>query len=281
MISNSGGTALKSYLASNPGAPVLIDPAGTEFSLTAYNTEWGFSPPLAGNLLVGFSSPGPNTGDFAVKPDIVATAGGDPGNPFNFPDPNDFYFFNQSGMYLAVESYDPGGDLYSPTRYGAFDGTSFSSPLVAGAAALVWQMHPTYTAAQVRSALVNSAAQDTTSDDSGYAVDAIQTGAGRLDAGAAVAATVVASPVSLSFGNLKGAALPISKPVQITNLSSAAVNLTIAATPPIDVNLVTATGATVAVDKSTLSLAAGASGTVNELVRNRSQAPTSMQALSA
>ena len=275
MVGNSDGVNLKNYVAAHPGASVTIDPAGTETTLAAYNAEWQFSPALAANMFLGFSSPGPNTGDLAVKPDIVATGGSDQANPFNSPDPNDFYFFGQSGLYLAAESYDPGGEVYSPNRYGAFDGTSFAAPMVAGAAALVWQMHPSYTAAQVRSALVNSAAQNTTSDDSGNAVNAIQIGAGRLDAGAAVSATVVASvntaatsgltptPLTISFGNLKGATLPITKTVTLTNLGSAAANLNIAVTQPTDTNAVTAKGATVAVDKSTLSLAAGASGTIN------------------
>ncbi len=263
MISNADGVNLKSYLAAHPGAPVTIDPAGSEYSLTAYNAEWGFSPALAGNQFLGFSSPGPNTGDLNIKPDMVATGGADPGNPFNSPDPNDFYFFGQSGLYVATGSYDPGGEVYSPNGYGSFDGTSFAAPMVAGAAALVWQMHPSYTAAQVRSALINSAAQDTTSDDSGFSVNAIQVGNGRLDAGAAVASTVVASPVSFSFGNLQGATLPISKALTLTNLGTASVTLAVSVTQPIDTNQVTAKGATVAVDKATLTLAAGASGTVN------------------
>ena len=264
MIANSDGVALKTYLASHAGATVQIDPAGTETSLTAYNAEFGFSPPLAGNQLIGFSSVGPDPGDFSIKPDIVATAGGDQSNPYNSPDPNDFYFFGQSGMYLAAQSYDPTGEVYSPTRYGAFDGTSFAAPLVAGTAAMVWQAHPTYTAAQVRSALINSSAQDTTIDDTGFPVNAVEIGAGRLDAGGAVSSNVAASPVSVSFGNLKaGATLPISKALSLTNLGSASVNLTIAVSAPTDVNGTAATGAAVAADKTTLTLAAGASGTVN------------------
>jgi uncharacterized protein (TIGR03437 family) len=262
MIANADGLNLKSYLASHPGATVLIDPAGVEVTLAAYNQQFGFSPALAGNQFVGFSSPGPDPGDFSIKPDMVATAGGDQANPFNSPDPNDFYFFGQSGMYLAVQSYDPGAPLYSPNRYAAYDGTSFASPLVAGAAALVMQAHPSYTIPQVRSALVNSAAQDTTADDAGFNVNAIQLGAGRLNAGAAVAATVAASPVSISYGNIKGGTLPINKAIQLTNLGSATANLTIAVSKPIDVNLSSPSGLTVAVDKSTLSLTAGASGTI-------------------
>lgn len=272
MIDNSDGLALKSYVAAHPGAVVQIDPNGTETGLTAYNSQWSFSPALAGNMFIGFSSPGPNTGDLAIKPDIVATAGGDP--MYLEPlDSNDVNLGGQSGMYLAAQSYDPGGELYSPNRYIAADGTSFAAPLVAGAAALVWQMHPKYTAAQVRSALINSSALDTTTDVYGNPVNAIQIGAGRLDAGAAVAATVAASPVSISFGNLKTATLPISKAITLTNLGAAAVNLTIAVSQPVDINAVTATGATVAVDKSSLSLAAGASGTINVSLSGSAPAP--------
>lgn len=262
MIGNNDGSALKTYLTAHPGTMAQIDPNGTETPLTAYNSQWGFSPALTGNMFIGFSSPGPDAGDLAIKPDIVATAGGDP-LYLEPPDPNNNNLFGQSGMYLAAQSYDPGGELYSPNRYIAADGTSFAAPLVAGAAALVWQMHPNYTAAQVRSALINSSALDTTTDAYGDPVNAIQTGAGRLDAGAAVSATLAASPVSISFGNLKTATLPISKAITLTNLGSAAVNLAIAVSQPVDVNAVAATGATVAVDKSTLSLAAGASGTIS------------------
>src|SRR4029077_11192613 len=121
-----------------------------------------------------FSSFGP-TPDGAIKPDLVATGGLDIGTP---------------GLYLAAQSFDPNGDLYSVNRYAAADGTSFAAPITAGAAALVKQGHPNYKAADVKSALVNSAAQDTTTDTQGNPVDVEWLGGGRLDAGAATAATV-------------------------------------------------------------------------------------------
>ena len=95
-----------------------------------------------------------------------------------------------SGFYTAGQSYDPNGNLYSSNGYVAVDGTSFAAPLVAGAAALVKQAHPTWTADQIRSALVNNSAQDVTSDVFSYSVDPEWMGAGRLDASAAVAAKV-------------------------------------------------------------------------------------------
>ena len=77
--------------------------------------------------LAGFSSDGP-TADGRVKPEILA-----PGN--------------------RVETVHPD----SNTRLVATSGTSLATPLAAGAAALVWQAHPDWTAEQVRRALIETA----------------------------------------------------------------------------------------------------------------------------
>ncbi|MGV0868137.1 S8 family serine peptidase [Corynebacterium kalidii] len=56
----------------------------------------------------------------------------------------------------------PDGDAVARTIVGdpaPFSGTSFAAPVVAGAAALVWQVRPDFTAAQVRSLLVDTAEQ--------------------------------------------------------------------------------------------------------------------------
>ena len=42
---------------------------------------------------------------------------------------------------------------------GTGDGTSFAAPFVSGVAALVWSMHPDYTAKKVRDCIVASAAE--------------------------------------------------------------------------------------------------------------------------
>src|SRR5260370_10544715 len=123
MISNSDGTALKSYVAANPGKLAIIDPAGLEQLDTANQ-----------DLLASFSSFGPTLGDAAIKPDLVAVG---------------------TDMYMAAQNYDPNGGQYSVTRYAAAGGTSFASPITAGAAALVKQKHKDWTSAQVKSALVN------------------------------------------------------------------------------------------------------------------------------
>jgi uncharacterized protein (TIGR03437 family) len=124
--------------------------------------------------------------------------------------------------------------------------------MTAGAAALVKQAHPNYKPADIKSALVNSAAAVAT-DDQGTPVDVEWLGAGRLDAGAAVSASVTAQPAVISFGFVKPASsLPVVKTFVLTNRGSGSANLSIAAAPNS-----TVTGITVGVDKSSLALAPG------------------------
>ena len=76
-------------------------------------------------LIASFSSRGPAPYSLALKPDVAA----------------------------------PGVDIVSPIPggYGTWSGTSMASPAVAGAAALLRQRHPTWTPAQIKSALVLTA----------------------------------------------------------------------------------------------------------------------------
>jgi uncharacterized protein (TIGR03437 family) len=271
-LSNADGVALKNYLAAHPGLSVTIDLAGIEVDINTYSQTVGFSPPVLANQLASYSSFGPNAGDGAIKPEIVATGGLDTNL---MPDPNDSYLYPYSGMYMAAQQYDPQGDLYSTNGYAAADGTSFATPLVSGAAALVKQAHPNYTVAQIKSALVNTAAQDVTTDDGAWGplstVDVRWLGAGRLDAGLAANANVtlqvidVPAPAkppattTLNFGILTSASkLPITKQVQITNSSTASVTLAVAVSAAAAV-----TGTTVTTDKTSVTVAAGATGTFN------------------
>jgi uncharacterized protein (TIGR03437 family) len=219
-ISNADGMNLRAFIddPANKFHPATIDPNATEQNAT-------------GNLLAGFSSVGPSTADYLVKPDVVA-----PG----------------TRIYMAAEKYDMLGVLYSSNGWAVADGTSFSTPIVSGAAALVKQNHPTFSAAQIRSALINTASQDVTRDDQGSTVDTRQTGAGKLDAGAAAGAALTASPTAIAFGLLTAGSLPKSQQVQITNTGSSAVTLAIGQAP---------TGV-LTLDKPSLTLAPGASGTV-------------------
>ncbi len=235
LVSNSDGLNLKTYIGANPGQTVTVDLAGAEQDLSAYVSQWNLTPAVAANQFASYSSIGPSLGNYAIKPDLAATGGLDPG-AFSLglllPDPTDYYLPLPSGMYIAAQTFDPYGEVYSQSGYAAADGTSLAAPLIAGAAAMVKQAHPGWTAAQIRSALVNNSAQDVKTDDFLDPIDAEWIGAGRLDAGGAVAATVTVEPSSLSFGAWKtGGSLPAAIPLTIVNHGSSAVSLTPAAAP--------------------------------------------------
>jgi minor extracellular serine protease Vpr len=229
VVRNADGVALKNYVDANPLALATFNTAGSEQIDN-----------IGANNLAYFSSVGPSTGDNLIKPDLVATG---------------------TSVYTAAQSYDPQGDVFSSNGFVVLDGTSLSAPLVAGAAAIVKQLHPTWNAAQIRSALINNAVESVATDDGQVGdflnVDIQSFGAGLLDAGAAATATVTASPVSLSFGIMP--ALPQTKTITLTNNGTAAITLAIS-------NLASngvIGGATVAFDKTSVPLAAGASAPVN------------------
>jgi uncharacterized protein (TIGR03437 family) len=236
VITNASGVALKNYVDANPLSLVTFDSNGSEQIDNVDADE-----------LAGFSSVGPSTGTSAIKPDLVAVGGS---------------FLNNSGeVYTAAETYDLQGEVYSSSGFAAIDGTSASAPLAAGAAAMVKQQHPSWSVAQVRSALINNSVQSVSTDDASsggfLSVDIQSFGAGLLDAGAAVNATVTASPVSLSFGILS--ALPQTQALTLTNNGTAAVTLAISSLASNGA----LGGATVSFSKSSVPLAAGASATVN------------------
>jgi len=255
MLALSDGQALKTYIDSHAGQTVTINLSGREQDLATYSQIAGVSPALAGNLLANYSSRGPAP-DGTLKPDMVAVSGLETDSSNFGPDVNDPDLPVPGGIYTAAQRFDPNGGLYSSDGFtGIGGGTSFSTPMVAGAAALVKQANPKWTALQIKSALVNSAAQDTATDTFGDAVDVESIGAGRLDAGAAVKASVTAEPATISFGFLKaGVALPAAKTITVTNKGTGSVTLALAVTAG-----KAATGASVAVSPTSLTLAGGAS----------------------
>ncbi|MFE5091422.1 S8 family serine peptidase [Streptomyces sp. NPDC056638] len=107
-----------------------------------------------------FSSRGPVIGSHTLKPEIAA-----PG--------------------VAISAAAAGGrGVYA---YRTMSGTSMATPHVAGAAAIVKQRHPEWTAQQIKAALVSSAKSDIPGD-------VRETGGGRLDVKAAIDTTVVGAP---------------------------------------------------------------------------------------
>ncbi|MFF8839109.1 S8 family serine peptidase [Streptomyces sp. NPDC015130] len=107
-----------------------------------------------------FSSRGPTIVNHTLKPEMAA-----PG--------------------VAISAAAAGGrGVYA---YQSMSGTSMATPHVAGAAAVVKQRHPDWTAQQIKAALVSSAESDLPGD-------VREVGGGRLDVKAAVDQTVLGAP---------------------------------------------------------------------------------------
>jgi uncharacterized protein (TIGR03437 family) len=256
-ISNADGLNLEAYIDAHPGQ-ATIDFGGQEEDISTLSAYWVSlgGNALSANMVAGYSSFGP-TPDGLLKPDLVATGGWD--TSLNL----------YGGFYVPTQSFDAyDSELYSANGFMAVDGSSFSTALTAGAAALAIQAHPGLArGTQVRSLIVNSTAQTVTTDDSDNAVDAQWIGAGLLDAGAATSATLTAEPTvaggsgaTVSFGYVSG---PASQTITITNLSSSPVVLA----PKVScctINGVAGSmsGATVTASLSSSALGAGGTATL-------------------
>lgn len=185
------------------------------------------------NIMAGFSSQGPTDVDFRVKPDVVA-----PG----------------VNVLSSIPTYLCGG---APC-FAFLSGTSMAAPHLAGSAAVLRQQHPDWTAADVRSAVVNTATRGVLKDfaQANPVADANIVGAGLENLLAATGATVSLDPVSVSFGAVpSGSGQSRTQSVTITNLSGVAKSLvlSIGAQPA---------GVSYSVSPSAVALDAGASATV-------------------
>ncbi|MGM9926981.1 MAG: S8 family serine peptidase [Bacillus sp. (in: firmicutes)] len=118
------------------------------------------------DYLASFSSRGPVTVSWEIKPDLLA-----PG--------------------MAINSTVPGGYL-------SLQGTSMAAPHVTGAAALLKQAHPEWTPEQIKSALMSTAKLLT--DEQGEYYRTYEQGAGRIQIQEAVQADTFFYPSSLTFG---------------------------------------------------------------------------------
>ncbi|WLR41644.1 S8 family serine peptidase [Bacillus carboniphilus] len=141
---------------------------------TVYRTE--------ADTLARFSSRGPVTSTWDIKPDILA----------------------------------PGVDIQStiPDGYLSLHGTSMAAPHVAGAAAILKQAHPNWNPQQVKAALMNSALPLTNQNGKKYAV--YDQGAGRIQVDRAVDANVLIYPSSISFRQIRSDSTRKEKQFQLT-----------------------------------------------------------------
>ncbi|HXI89836.1 MAG TPA: S8 family serine peptidase [Blastocatellia bacterium] len=164
-VIRSKGLALRDFVRANPGATVSIAVFGSG----------SFTP----DVIADFSSRGPSSVE-GLKPDVAA-----PGVI----------------IYSAAARTGSSSGVVDPSGFLAISGTSQATPHVAGAAALIKQLNPSFTPAQVKSALVSSATTDVfTTPDQTARVGVLDTGGGRVDLARASSVSATFSPTSLSFG---------------------------------------------------------------------------------
>src|SRR5438477_3787752 len=135
------------------------------------------------DILAGFSSQGPTAVDFAVKPDVTSVG------------------VNVLSSITCVGK-GPGcpGD---GSGWAFFSGTSMSTPHIAGSAAVLLNLHPTWSPAQIKSELVNRADLVIKDAVTGtHNIGPTAQGAGRENLSVAADATTWLDPVSASFGKV-------------------------------------------------------------------------------
>jgi subtilisin family serine protease len=149
--------------------------------------------------LADFSSRGPRLGDLAIKPEITAPGVG------------------------IVAARAAGTSMGTPVdaNYTAASGTSMAAPHVAGAAALLAQANPKWTAPRLKDALVSTARTNP-------ALSVFAQGGGRVDIARAVTQHVYAGG-TLDFGVHTDPAPPVTRNLAYTNDSAGAVTLAISA----------------------------------------------------
>ena len=220
---------IPAYMVSRADRTALVAAAGQTATIGV--AKQYFSTPNS-NIMAGFSSQGPTDVDFRVKPDVVA-----PG--------------------VNVLSSIPGNG------WAFFQGTSMATPHLAGSAAVLIGQHPTWSAAQVRSAIVNTADQGVIKNfQTGLSVvtDPNIVGAGRDNLVSALNARVALDPVSLSFGAVpSGSGQTKLGTIALTTLAGApATSVTISSSTGTGVGYsATLSGSTITVS---MAAAQGASG---------------------
>ena len=167
------------YIVNSPGvADRAISVAATSLS-GLVGADDSPQPDAAIDTLAAFSARGPRRGDSGLKPEIAAP-----------------------GLSIASAAQGTG------TGAATYSGTSMATPFVAGAAALLRQLHPNWTVEEIKALLLNTARYNVTLNESQPPViyGAGRIGAGRLDIEAAGRGEVLAynandpGQVSLSYG---------------------------------------------------------------------------------
>jgi hypothetical protein len=164
-IGRTNGLALVDWYTANPGA--------AQFALDTKAFQVGNTP----DVLASFSSRGPGVGN-VLKPDITAP-----------------------GVNILAQGYDQTATGEARhLGFGQASGTSMAAPHVTGAGALLKQIHPDWSPAWIKSALMSSSKYLEIYNHDGSPAQPLDMGAGRLDLTNAADPGVILDPPSLSFG---------------------------------------------------------------------------------
>ncbi|HEX4678557.1 MAG TPA: S8 family serine peptidase, partial [Gaiellaceae bacterium] len=195
MISDLDGQQLRAFLAANGGQAAIRVTSGIQEILTN-----------RGGIITSFSSAGPTDFGHLLKPDISA-----PG--------------------LDVLSSTPPATTGS--TFSVFAGTSMATPHIAGAAALLLQLHPGWTPYQVKSALMSTAGPAWGDTARTQEAPVLLGGAGLANTLAANDPKIFTDPQSLSFQSIDVSAGPQrdSMLLTVSDASGGAGNWTVSLAP--------------------------------------------------
>jgi subtilisin family serine protease len=173
----------------------------SEITLDTFGFQAGNDP----DIIANFSSRGPGVGN-AFKPDILAP-----------------------GVNILSQGYAPGetGEARH-LGFGQQSGTSMASPHVAGAAAVLRQVHPSWSNDYVKSALMSTAKFLDIYNVDGTPAQPLDMGAGRLNLTNATDPGVVFDNPSVGFGMLTFGGTD-TQTVSVTNISTQTETYTISA----------------------------------------------------
>ncbi len=177
------GTEIPSYFVSRNIGLLIKDAL---LSSSTVEVEFYAPEPLETDQtaleLSTFSSLGPSL-SYAIKPEIVAVGQGSYAATQNYL-PGEFNFFEYTGFDLSGFNFS--------------NGTSFSSPRIAGVAALIRQANPSWGPEEVKSAIVTSAERLP-----GLAsLSAMERGGGHVNTAGAMSLPLIVTPATLSWENV-------------------------------------------------------------------------------
>ena len=194
-----GGVTIPSVFIGNTKGTLMVgwyvtNGASSEVTVDTFAFEVSNTP----DVIASFSSRGPGAGN-VLKPEITAP-----------------------GVNILAQGYTTGATGEARhLGWGQASGTSMASPHVAGAAALIRQIHPDWSNAAIKSALMSTSKYVGIWNSDATHAQPLDMGAGRLDLTNAADPGVILDPPSVSGGLIvTGATETID--VNVTNVTATA-----------------------------------------------------------